>query len=348
MSYREHVQRAMKWHFSPETGSEFWLEKAKSLDFDPISDVKTRRDLFKFPDVSSEWKDAPIEALTPANMSAFGIVPRIYESGGTTGAPKRIVDHSQWALSSAWAAKALQYVGAPRLGSMLYLGPSGPHVVGHAVAVMADELGLPLLRIDLDPRFVRTAISGGHGGVADAYIEHILRQARWALQSQRVTVLWATPPLLDAIALDSELAHLVRQSVRLIVWGSTSMDPDSLHILRTEVFPETVICGLYGNTMMGIAVELEPGSHKRPIFTPHFPFSAVSVIDTEDQSDVEYGARGAVAIHVLTPELLLPVSFERDEATRVKSPSHDAEGHDSVQDIQPLKIPGQQIIEGVY
>ena len=34
-----HVRETMQWHFSPETGSPFWLETRKKLDFDP----RTRR-----------------------------------------------------------------------------------------------------------------------------------------------------------------------------------------------------------------------------------------------------------------------------------------------------------------
>ncbi|AXE84124.1 hypothetical protein C1703_03860 [Streptomyces sp. Go-475] len=41
----ELVRAAMRWHFGPDTGSPFWLARAASLDFDPLSDVKTYDDL---------------------------------------------------------------------------------------------------------------------------------------------------------------------------------------------------------------------------------------------------------------------------------------------------------------
>ncbi|MBL8191763.1 MAG: hypothetical protein JNK38_27360, partial [Acidobacteria bacterium] len=44
-----HVREMVEWHFNPETGCEYWLEKAKTYDFDPRKDVKTYEDLDKFP-----------------------------------------------------------------------------------------------------------------------------------------------------------------------------------------------------------------------------------------------------------------------------------------------------------
>src|SRR5262249_8688695 len=34
------VREVVRWHFSPDTGTPFWLEKAKSFKFDPLKDVK--------------------------------------------------------------------------------------------------------------------------------------------------------------------------------------------------------------------------------------------------------------------------------------------------------------------
>ena len=34
------TREMMEWHFNPETGCPFWLERAKRLAFDPRRDVK--------------------------------------------------------------------------------------------------------------------------------------------------------------------------------------------------------------------------------------------------------------------------------------------------------------------
>jgi hypothetical protein len=36
-----YLQAAVHWHFSPETGSPYWLKRAQALDFNPRTDVKT-------------------------------------------------------------------------------------------------------------------------------------------------------------------------------------------------------------------------------------------------------------------------------------------------------------------
>src|SRR5438874_5835286 len=35
-----HVRETVAWHFSPDTGTPFWLERAKTLGFDPRKEVQ--------------------------------------------------------------------------------------------------------------------------------------------------------------------------------------------------------------------------------------------------------------------------------------------------------------------
>ena len=44
-----HLVDVINWHFSPETGSPFWLEWAKNAGWDPREEVKSADDLIKFP-----------------------------------------------------------------------------------------------------------------------------------------------------------------------------------------------------------------------------------------------------------------------------------------------------------
>jgi len=34
------VREVVRWHFSPDTGTPFWLDRAKSFQFDPLKDVR--------------------------------------------------------------------------------------------------------------------------------------------------------------------------------------------------------------------------------------------------------------------------------------------------------------------
>ena len=38
-----------QWHFHESTGSPFWLEQKRSLNFDPLKEIKSFEDLKKFP-----------------------------------------------------------------------------------------------------------------------------------------------------------------------------------------------------------------------------------------------------------------------------------------------------------
>jgi hypothetical protein len=85
-----YLQAAVRWHFSPQTGSRFWLQQAKSLDLDPITDVKTFEDLALFPNIVDELREVAVGDLIPAGYGPKPPNPRVFESGGTTGAPKRV------------------------------------------------------------------------------------------------------------------------------------------------------------------------------------------------------------------------------------------------------------------
>ena len=51
----EHVREMVQWHFSPETGCEFWLERARGLDFDPRQEIGGYDDLRMLGHFGDEW-----------------------------------------------------------------------------------------------------------------------------------------------------------------------------------------------------------------------------------------------------------------------------------------------------
>ncbi|HBI46743.1 MAG TPA: hypothetical protein DDY78_28400, partial [Planctomycetales bacterium] len=50
-----HVRETVEWHFNPDTGTPFWLERAKTYKFDPRKDVKGFDDLKLFGLFEDEW-----------------------------------------------------------------------------------------------------------------------------------------------------------------------------------------------------------------------------------------------------------------------------------------------------
>src|SRR6201994_217291 len=87
-----YLRAAIAWHFGEETGCAFWLRAARTLNFNPLTDINTFADLKLFPNLLSELRDVPVADLIPRGyLSADSPppVPQIFESGGTTGPPKR-------------------------------------------------------------------------------------------------------------------------------------------------------------------------------------------------------------------------------------------------------------------
>ena len=91
-----YLRAAIAWHFGEDTGRRFWLRTAQTLNFDPLTDVKTFADLRLFPNLLNELRNVPIEDLIPRGYGSPPPVPQIFESGGTTGAPKRTVQLPDW------------------------------------------------------------------------------------------------------------------------------------------------------------------------------------------------------------------------------------------------------------
>jgi len=343
------VQAAMDWHFDPATGSPFWLKLAGSLSFDPRRDVRTLPDLARFPNVTDELRDVPAEDLIPRGYGARPDVVGVFESGGTTGAPKRVaILRDWWERRRDWEGSRLAALGVPGASS-LDLIPSGPHMAGVLSRLSAQETGALIFTIDMDPRWVKQLLADGRAAEADAYAEHLIDQAAHILRTQTVGVLRCTPPLLTRLARRADLVELVRTNVRAIVWTGAHMDPDTRHLLRAEVFPDVTVVGAYGNTMLlGSAIERPGLADDEPcILDPFSPYILVSVVDPDSGRVVPYGERGRVLTTHISRSFFLPSNLERDVATRIE-PLPGQVG-DSLADVAPVeRFGGRPVIEGVY
>jgi hypothetical protein len=346
----EFIRAAMEWHFNPETGSPYWVARAKTLDFDPRADVKSHEDLALFPRVVDELRDVPVRDLIPRGYGGNPDVVGVFESGGTTGAPKRVICLRDWfERMVAWSNGNLAAHGFPRGENWLGLVPAGPHIVGELFRWSARSYGELGFSIDLDPRWVKLLIARGMGDIADAYAEHLIDQAAFVLRTQEIGVLTITPPLLERLARRDELADLVNKTVRAIRWGGTQLDADTRDFYRDEVFPDTTLYGHYGNTMMlGIAGERAGSSEDDScVFDPFSPYVTFTVIDPASGSPVDYGERGQLVVNHVSKALLVPNNLERDLVVRVE-PRADQVG-DSIADIAPVEVfDDEEVIEGVY
>jgi phenylacetate-coenzyme A ligase PaaK-like adenylate-forming protein len=344
----EFVRAAMDWHFNPETGSRYWLERAKNLEFDPLVDVKGFADLRLFPNLINDLREVPIEDLIPAGITDPKIYG-VYESGGTTGAPKRVVFHEEWMdLVSSRMIDVTEALEFPR-GNWLTIVPTGPHMIGEFGRQMARRHGHGVqFTVDLDPRWVKNVISRGAMAEADAYAGHVVEQAVGLLRTQDVKTLMTTPPLLERMVRDEEVLELIMSKVKGIVWGGAHMDADTRHLLRTQVLPGIKLWGFYGSTMvLGGGGERFGLTDDDPcVFDSLTPQISYDVIDPATGQQVPYGERGQVVTHHVSKFMLLPNNIERDAAIRVASPVGQV--GDSVADVKPAPFASETAIEGVY
>ncbi|MEV5704909.1 phenazine antibiotic biosynthesis protein [Actinoallomurus sp. NPDC052274] len=346
----EFVRAAMEWHFNPETGSAYWLRRAETLGFDPRSDVKTVEDLALFPNIINELREVRVEDLIPRGYGPEPDVVGVYESGGTTGAPKRVVIlRDWWTRIMAWMNAGMDAAGFPRNVDWLVVMPSGPHMAGKMSEQHATDRGGIRFTVDMDPRWVKKLVAAGKAEEAEAYAEHLVEQAAFVLRTQDVGVIITTPPLLERISRHDDLVDLINEKVKGIVWGGAHMDADTRYLYRTEVFPGIKLRGTYGSTMIlgGSNERLDLAHDDACVFDPPAPWVTFRVVDPDTGRTVDHGERGQVVMNHVTKNMLLPNNLERDLATRVEPPAGQA--GDSVADVSPVAhFDDEAVIEGVY
>ena len=341
-----YLRAAVAWHFGEDTGSPFWLRTARTLNFNPLTDVKTFADLRLFPNLLSELRNVPVEDLIPRGYGSVPPVPQIFESGGTTGAPKRTVQLPDWVAQVVdWQTEDFAAGGFQRGQGFLCLMPSGPHGVGYFSRLVSERLGSTFHAIDIDPRWVKKLTARDATSEVAAYIDHVVEQAVFVLQTQNVANLHTTPPLLAAIARNDHVLDLVNAKIRYLLLSGAHVDVDTLDLLR-DIFPNTTITMAFGSTMvLSQAVTRTDGDTF--IFDPRTPYVVFWVIDPDTGEQVPYGQRGQVVMNHISKGMFIPNNLERDEAIRMPGPAGQLS--DSVSEVRPVaSFEGEAVIEGVY
>ncbi|MFQ5638792.1 MAG: hypothetical protein ACE5IR_12440, partial [bacterium] len=82
-----HVREMVQWHFSPDTGSPFWLDFAGKLDFDPRKEIGGYDDLKILGHFEDHWlRGGPVRKWIPKALADEPVY--VFETGGSTGVPK--------------------------------------------------------------------------------------------------------------------------------------------------------------------------------------------------------------------------------------------------------------------
>lgn len=342
-----YLAAAIAWHFGADTGSSFWLRTARTLDFDPLTEVKSFADLRLFPNLVNELRDVPVEDLVPRGYGSSPPVPQIFESGGTTGAPKRTAQLPDWiAQVVQWQTEDFATGGFVRGQGFLCLMPGGPHGVGYFSRLVSERLGAAFHAVDLDPRWVKKLAARNAAAEVAAYVDHVIEQAVWVLQTQNVANLHTTPPLLEAIARSDRVVDLVNDKIRYLLLSGAHVDADTLDLLR-EIFPDTTITMAFGSTMVLSQAVTRIADDGSFVFDPRTPYVVFWVVDPDTGEPVPYGQPGQVVMNHISKGMFIPNNLERDLAIRMPGPAGQLS--DSVSAVRPVTtFDGEAVIEGVY
>ena len=334
------VREVVQWHFSPDTGTPFWLEKAKEYKFNPLKDVNTFEDLSLFGTFEDEWlRGGPVQRWIPKGYAGKPVY--VFETGGTTGLPKTRIVIDDFRIDYEMMSDTLPDKYFPKGSNWLMLGPSGPRRLRLAIEHLAQHRGGICFCIDLDPRWVVKLIKMREIGMANLYKEHAIEQVLTILAGGHdIKCMFTTPKLLAALdealragKLEDKFRQLGKKipagglksikaaGITGIFSGGTEFTPQFTREAYEEMLDngDVYMTPTYGNTLMGLAcskpISPEDG-FKISYYAPQ-PRAAIQVVDPKNFDKlVEYGQTGRVLLTTLTKEFFVPRFAERDEGER--------------------------------
>lgn len=345
------LRHVLALHFDPHGGSPYWIERARNLGFDPRREITTFADLPRLERFDlSVLSTRPVEDFVPRCLLSDAKPQYILaETGGTAGTPCSAIHRSD-EFEAAFVTpfvRAAQRVRFPRGLNWLFIGPSGPHIIGRAARACARAMdSLEPFTLDFDPRWAKKLPEGSLG--RKRYTEHILAQAERILRTQKIGVLFATPPVLASLAPHVDAIH--RERIQAIHFGGMVVTPELRRTLSRE-FPQALLLAGYGNTLFGVAPELVCDPQAEISYYAHGTRLVYQVVEPETMALVPYGSRGRVLAHRMDETQFLPNVIERDTATRVPpvaSAAFDGFIADGLGDPQPLADVVAQHALGLY
>ncbi|MEU7041088.1 arylcarboxylate reductase [Streptomyces varsoviensis] len=328
-------------HFHPETGSPYWLGRARQLDFDP-------RDITRY-DQLTAFGPFQLESLReqdPADLVPRSVprplAGRAWDTGGTTGTPCRVFYTPDMLRHRAvWRRWSFVREGFAPGRTWLQATPTGPHLIGHGVWEVSELHAGQAYAIDMDPRWVKRLIRAGRLQDVGDYTNHLLEQITDVLRQAPVHYLNTTPALFQTLRQRHPDLVAALDGVRL---SGTQISADMYRAFKGAL--NGGICGMtYGNTFGNAACWDVAGDGELISYVPNFPQVTMAVVRKDDWSAVvEPGAVGQVRLTVLHEDLFLPNILERDQASRHRAEAWPCDG---VANIRPLQTTSSAP-EGLY
>jgi hypothetical protein len=324
----ERLRDLLALHFHPCLGSRYWLIRQEELGFDVCDRVRCEEDL---------WCLGPTPLEDLRRFSLGDIIPREFhrelhrfvvgETAGTSGAPRATAyrdDEFQAAFIDPFLRVAAA-TGFPRGEAWLWVGPSGPHIIGKVVRELAQQTeGMDPFSVDFDPRWAKRLAEGSLA--RQRYLDHVTEQALDVLEREEVGVLFITPPALAALA--PRMSDSQRERIRGVHYGGMSMTAETVNAFRNAFLRAVHLSG-YGNTLFGVLMEATDEPREALDYYPEGDRLRFHIVEGGESSTdwpprlLNHGERGRVLFHRLDESCLLVSVLERDEAERI-APSREA------------------------
>jgi phenylacetate-coenzyme A ligase PaaK-like adenylate-forming protein len=340
------TREMVEWHFNPETGTPYWLEFARTLDWDPRREIQRYEDLDRFGFFQDEaLRGGPVRRWVPKGLAGKPIY--VFETGGSTGVPKSRIASEDFRIDYEQFSATLPDEYFPKGADWLMLGPSGPRRLRLAVEHLAQFRGGISFCVDLDPRWVIKLIKWGEMQMMERYKSHVIDQAVTILKAHpNIKCMFATPKLLEALC---EKVSLKKLGVTGVFCGGTEMTPQFHRFAVEELMEGAYFAATYGNTLMGLAVNkpFDPADNWAIIYYPPTPRAMIEVVNPDEPTRVVgYGETGRVRLTTLTKEFFMPRFLERDECER-ELPC-ETYPWDGVRNVRPFSRFQSSVVEGVY
>ncbi len=310
------LRRVVGIHFDPDLGTPYWLDRQRSLGCDARRDIRSVDDLPILGEMTqTDLAERPLVDYIPRRFSDQMHRFIIGQTGGTTG-PGVWTAYLENEFAEAFITPfevAARHVGFPNREQWLFVGPSGPHIIGKVVRALANALGsADPFTIDLDPGWARRLAPGSFAH--KRYLAHVTEQAMRIINAQNIGVLFTTPAVIESLA--EEMAEHRRRAIRGIHLGGLRVRPEQLTRIHA-LFPRAVVLAGYGNTLMGCCLELDVSPSREHL--DYYPFGDRLLLDVVDhRGDAKpVGEQGTVRLTRLDESFLIVNMRERDQAVRV-------------------------------
>jgi thienamycin biosynthesis protein ThnN len=354
----DRLRALLDLHFHPQHGSKYWLQRQTQLGWNVCDRVRTDEDLWLLgPTPTADLRRTVLDFIPQAFHGCLEQFV-VGETAGTSGSPCATAYRDD-EFQAAFVDPFLLVTGAtgfPRGLPWLWVGPSGPHIIGKAVRELARQTGsMDPFSVDFDPRWAKKLAE--RSMARRRYLDHVTTQVRDVLEREAIGVLFTTPPALTALA--QTMSDHQRESLRGVHYGGLLVTASDLNHFR-QAFPNAVHLSGYGNTLFGVVMEV---ADEHRLAVDYFPlgerlrFHVVDGIGPTETPSVwppiptKRGGIGRVVFDRLDESCLLIGVIERDEAERI-APSAAARAlgvrQDGLRDPRPpLRTEGKLQL-GIY